>query len=292
LQSANQRTFKKLGEWLENSSREVKVTSAYLLEHQVEVNSQLFKSHYKNLIRSRAETLQNTTMLNGTLAAAWRIRHEILKLEIARLPEHYQELGWNLVKKIYFRSLGYRQLSDPIFDGVRKIASENSIFWENMQKIQENGSDLEDDYSSLMLAVSKANNQLNFRKSSSLNKDYLKFGKAMFPLEHPMEIQGQPPSRNRKKKKNHPNYGRKSTSCNQSGSYEHHFALMATFVDTNEHDNDEDDEKSPGYPTPYPMETPLPRESAFYISETERKLCEDNAKLQAFLRRIAESIED
>jgi hypothetical protein len=111
-------------------------------------------------------------------------------------------------------------------------------------------------------------------------------------MEHPMEIQGQPPSRNRKKKKNHPNYGRKSMSCNQSSSYEHHFAFMATFVDANEHDDDEDDRKSPVYPTPYPMETPLPRESAFYISEMERKLCEDNAKLQAFLRRIAESIED
>jgi len=54
-------------------------------------------------------------MLRETLAVAWRIRHEILKLEVARLPEKYQDLAWSLVRRIYFRGLGNRQLLDPNF---------------------------------------------------------------------------------------------------------------------------------------------------------------------------------
>ena len=91
IQRNNKRTFAKLEKWLDQSSRELKATSAYLLEHQVEVNSQLFKAHYRNVLKDRVEALKHTTMLNGTLAAAWRIRHEIVKLEIARLPERYHK---------------------------------------------------------------------------------------------------------------------------------------------------------------------------------------------------------
>ena len=86
VQRNNKRTFAELEKWLNQSSRELKATSAYLLECQVEVNSQLFNAHYRNVLKDRAEILKHTTMLNGTLAAAWRVRHEILKLEIARLP--------------------------------------------------------------------------------------------------------------------------------------------------------------------------------------------------------------
>ncbi len=82
----NKRTFAELEKWLDKSSRELKATSAYLLECQVEVISQLFKAHYRNVLKGRAEVLKHTTMLNGTLAAAWRFRCEIVKLEIARLP--------------------------------------------------------------------------------------------------------------------------------------------------------------------------------------------------------------
>jgi hypothetical protein len=79
VQRNNKRIFTELSEWLDQSSKELKATSAYLLECQVEVNSQLFKAHYRNVVKDRAEILKHTTMLNGTLAAAWRIRHEILK---------------------------------------------------------------------------------------------------------------------------------------------------------------------------------------------------------------------
>ncbi len=83
VQKNNKRTFAKLEEQLNKSSAELKATSAYLLEYQVEANSQLFKARYRNVVEDRADILKHTTMLNGTLAAAWRIRHEILKLEIA-----------------------------------------------------------------------------------------------------------------------------------------------------------------------------------------------------------------
>jgi hypothetical protein len=77
VQRNNKRTFTELLLWLDQSSKELKATSAYLLECQVEVNSQLFKDPYRNVVKDRAEILKHTTMLNGALAAAWRIRHEI-----------------------------------------------------------------------------------------------------------------------------------------------------------------------------------------------------------------------
>jgi hypothetical protein len=75
--------------------------SAYLLEHQVVVNSQFFQAHHKEVLKYRTATLRDTTMLSDTLTAAWRIRDEILKLEVARLPEKYQDLAWSLVRRIY-----------------------------------------------------------------------------------------------------------------------------------------------------------------------------------------------
>ncbi len=81
--------------------KEIKRISAYLLEFQVVVKSQLFQAHYKKVLKDRAATLKKTTMLSETLAAAWRIRHEILKLEVARLPEKYQDLAWSLVRIIF-----------------------------------------------------------------------------------------------------------------------------------------------------------------------------------------------
>ncbi len=106
VQRNNKGAFAKLEKWLNQSSRELKATSAYLLECQVEVNSQLFKAHYRNVLNDRTEILKHTTMLNGTLVAAWGIRHEIVKLEIARLTERYHKTAWCLVKRVYFQSLG------------------------------------------------------------------------------------------------------------------------------------------------------------------------------------------
>jgi hypothetical protein len=60
-------------------------------------------------------------MVSETLAAAWRIRHKILKLDVARLPEKYQDLAWSLVSSIYFRALGNSQLLDPIFENGSKL---------------------------------------------------------------------------------------------------------------------------------------------------------------------------
>ncbi len=51
--------LKKLEKWLNQSSRELKTTSAYLLEHQVEVNSsQLFDAYYRNVLKDRAEIIK------------------------------------------------------------------------------------------------------------------------------------------------------------------------------------------------------------------------------------------
>jgi len=89
--SRNKRTFTELKKWLNNSMKEIKKTSSYLLECQVVVKLQLFQAHYKKVLKDRAATLKDTTMLSEILVAAWSIRHEILKLEVARLPEKYQE---------------------------------------------------------------------------------------------------------------------------------------------------------------------------------------------------------
>ncbi len=82
-------------------------------------------------------------MLNETLAAAWRIRQEIVKLEIARLPERYHKTAWCLVKRVYFQSLGNRQLVDPIFNNLIKVAIENATFWESMQTLEQSAGTIE-----------------------------------------------------------------------------------------------------------------------------------------------------
>jgi hypothetical protein len=63
VQKNNKRTFTELLKWLDQSSKKLKATSAYLLEHQMEVNSKLFKAHYRNVVKKRAEILKHTTML-------------------------------------------------------------------------------------------------------------------------------------------------------------------------------------------------------------------------------------
>jgi hypothetical protein len=82
-------------------------------------------------------------MLNGTLTAAWSIRHEIVKLEIARLPERYHKTAWCLVKRVYFHSLGNRQLVDPIFYNLIRVAMENATFWEKMQTLEQSAGAIE-----------------------------------------------------------------------------------------------------------------------------------------------------
>ncbi len=96
VQKNNKRTFAELSKRLDKSSKELKATSVYLVECQVEVNSQLFKAHYRNVVKDRAEILKHKTILNGNLAAAWRIRHEILKFEIAKPPESYHKTARSL----------------------------------------------------------------------------------------------------------------------------------------------------------------------------------------------------
>jgi hypothetical protein len=57
-------TFTELSKWLDQGSKVLKATSDYLLECQVEVNSQIFKAHYRNVVKGRAEVPKHTTMLN------------------------------------------------------------------------------------------------------------------------------------------------------------------------------------------------------------------------------------
>jgi hypothetical protein len=163
VQKNNKKTFAELSKWLDQSSKKLKATSDYLLEFQIEVNSQLFKVHYRNVVKDGAETLKHTTMLNGTRAAAWRIRHEILKLEIARLPERYHKMSWSLVRHVYFKLLGNRQLVDPIFNDLIKVAMENSTFWENMQMLEQTVSMIEANYKSFVLAASRFNNNFTYK---------------------------------------------------------------------------------------------------------------------------------
>jgi hypothetical protein len=106
----------------------------------------------------RAEILKHTTMLNETLAAAWRIRHEILKSEIARLPERYHKTAWSFVRHVYFKSLGNRQLVDPIFDDLIKVAMENSTFWANMQSLEHSVSTIEENYKAFVSAALRCSN--------------------------------------------------------------------------------------------------------------------------------------
>jgi hypothetical protein len=134
------------------------------------------------VVKDRAEILKHTTMLNGTLAAAWRIRHEILKLEIARLPERHHKTAWSLVRCAYFKLLGNHQLVDQIFNDLIKGEMENATFWNNMQTLEQLASTIEGNYKSSVSAASKFNNNFTYRYPGQSH--------AEIPVEIPVEIPG------------------------------------------------------------------------------------------------------
>jgi hypothetical protein len=86
-----------------------------------------------------------------------------VKLEIARLPESYHKTAWCLVKRVYFQSLGNRQLVYPIFNNLIKVAMENATFWENMQTLEPSAGTIEGNYNSFVSAASKFNNNFTYR---------------------------------------------------------------------------------------------------------------------------------
>ncbi len=275
-QRNNKRTFTELSKWLDQSSKddqsskELKATSAYLFESQVEVNSQLFKAHYRNVVKDRAEILKHTTMLNGTLAAAWRIRHEILKLEIARLPERYHKMAWSLVRHVYFKILGNRQLVDLIFNNMIKVALENSNFWENMQTLERSASTIEENYKAFVSAALKCNNN-NFTYQ--------------YPAQYHAEIPVEIPKRRHERHVQRPTERhcnrrsrdqREPNNNNRPREYEHLYAFMATMVDPNTDSLGDDDESV--HPSREPVETPGTYQK-YFSTETEEELYEENKKL-------------
>ncbi len=84
-------------------------------------------------------------------------------MEIARLPERYHKTAWYLVKRVYFQSLGNRQVVDPIFNDLIKVAMENATFWENMQTLEQAAGTIEGNYNFFVSAASKFNNNFTYR---------------------------------------------------------------------------------------------------------------------------------
>jgi hypothetical protein len=248
VQRNNKRTFTELSKWLDQSSKELKATSAYRLERQVEVNSQLFKAHYRNVVKDRAEILKHTTMLNGTLAAAWRIRHEILKLEIARLPEMYHKTAWSLVRRVYFKILGNRQLVDPIFIDLIKVALENANFWGNMQTLEQSASTIKENCKAFVSAVLMCNNN-NFTYQ--------------YPAQYRAEIPVDIPERR---------HVERHVQC-----------LMECHCNRRSRNLGDDDESE--HPSREPVQTPGTNRKCF-STEMEEELYDENKKLHTVLRKV------
>ncbi len=79
------------------------------------------------------------------------------------MPEKYHKTAWCLVKRVYFQSLGNRQVVDPIFNNLIKVAMENATFRENMQTLEQSASAIEGNYNSFVSAASKFNNNFTYR---------------------------------------------------------------------------------------------------------------------------------
>jgi hypothetical protein len=60
VQRNNKRTFTELSKWLDKSSKELKATSVYLLECQVEVNSQLLRLTIGMWLRTEQRSLNTS----------------------------------------------------------------------------------------------------------------------------------------------------------------------------------------------------------------------------------------
>ncbi len=241
----------------------------------MEVNSQLFKAHYRNVVKDRAKILKHTTMLNGTLAAAWRIRHEIVTLEIARLPERYLKTAWSLVRRAYFKLLGNHQLVDPIFNDLIKLATENDTFWENMQTLEQSVSTIEENYKAFVSAPLRCNNNNSTYQNPAQHHAEIP---VEIPEQHHVERHVQHPmvhhcsrrSRNQREPNNN----------SMSREYEHHYAFMAIMVDPNTDPLGDDDESV--HPSREPIKTPGTNQK-FFTTELEEELYKESKKLHTVL---------
>jgi hypothetical protein len=142
--------------------------------------------------------------------------------------------------------LGNRQLVDPIFNNLIKVAMENATFWENMQALEQSASTIEGNYQAFVSAASRFNNTFSYQ----------------YPAEYPAEIPAENPERRHverhfQRPTERCNYRsrnqREHNNYNRSPGYKHHYAFMALVVDPNTDAQGDDDESV--HPSRVPVQT-------------------------------------
>ena len=182
------------------------------------------------------------------------------------------------MRHVYFQILGNRQLVDPIFNNLIKVAMENATFWENMQALEHSASTIEGNYQAFVSAASRFNNN-NF--TYQYPAEYHAEIPAEIPEQRHVERHFQRPtarhcnhrSRNRREPNNN----------NRSPGYEHHYAFMALTVDPSTDAPGDDDESV--HPTREPVQTPG-TSNKFFATDTEEELYEENKKLHTVLKKL------
>jgi hypothetical protein len=204
-------------------------------------------------------------------------------LEVTRLPERYQDLAWNLVRRIYFRALGNRQLLDPIFENLIKLAESNAVFWEKMKLVEEKAKGIEQSYDDL---ISEASSITHFDYQLPLDLLVKKLEKRheRCQVRCLAKRKNNRRSNNLKKKCTiHNKRGHTRNEC--SKEYEHHFAFMVTETSTKVPVTETVDRSFHSAGTP--IATPNGN-SGYFATNLEADLYEENKNLQGILSKLTQ----
>jgi hypothetical protein len=197
------------------------------------------------------------------------------------LPERYQDLAWNLVRRIYFRALGNRKLLDPIFENLIKVSESNAVFWEKMKLVEEKAKDIEQSYDDLISAASSiAHFDYQFPLDLSMKK--LEKHHERHQVRRLAKREKNRCSNNPKKKCTaHSSRGHTRNEC--SNEYEHHFAFTVTETSTKVPVTETVNRSFHSAGTP--IATPNGN-GGYFATDLEADLYEENNNLQGVLSKL------
>jgi hypothetical protein len=179
--------------------------------------------------------------------------------------------------------LGNRQLLDPIFENLIKLAESNAVFWEKMKLVEEKAKGIEQSYDDL---ISEASSITHFDYQLPLDLLVKKLEKRheRCQVRCLAKRKNNRRSNNLKKKCTiHNKRGHTRNEC--SKEYEHHFAFMVTETSTKVPVTETVDRSFHSAGTP--IATPNGN-SGYFATNLEADLYEENKNLQGILSKLTQ----
>jgi hypothetical protein len=198
-------------------------------------------------------------------------------MEIARLPERYHKEARSLVRRAYFKLLGNRQLVDPIFNDLIKVAWRMLLSGKNMKTLEQSVSTIEENYKAFVSAASRFNNNFIYQYPVQYHAEIPVEISERRRVEHHIQRPTVHHCNHRSRNQREPN------NNDRSRGYEHHYAFMATTVDPNMDDLGEDDKSV--HSSRALVQTPG-KNQKFFTMESKEELYEKNKKFPTVLQKL------